>query len=153
MIYVANTLPADLLQIEDTGTLGGRHILESLPGERREALLKRYSRTLWEESQPIALYGAFPLFEGCYQAWALLSDAALDHPVVLTRSVLRALDWLASEEPVRRVQMHVRDGFEAGQAWARFLGFIPEGLNRRYGPDGADYWIYARTEWTRSRDS
>jgi hypothetical protein len=43
-----------------------------------------------------------------------------------------------------RVDMMVRDAFEAGHAFARRLGFSQCGLLRRYGEDGSDFAVYER---------
>jgi len=42
-----------------------------------------------------------------------------------------------------RIQSDVKAGFDQGIRFAEALGFEKEGLKKRYGVEGADYWGYA----------
>jgi hypothetical protein len=61
--------------------------------------------------------------------------------IPLTRRIRKAMD---DAEGVRRFQMSVRADFGPGIRWAKLLGFEPEGVLSKYGPDGADHILYAK---------
>jgi RimJ/RimL family protein N-acetyltransferase len=47
------------------------------------------------------------------------------------------------EHGIWRIQATVRTDFPAGIKYAEGLGFVREGLMRKYGPDGSDRYLYA----------
>ncbi len=102
--------------------------------------------TAVDGEHPVGCAGVVELWPGVGQAWAVLSEQALDHPVVLTRAAMRELPRICRDCGLGRVQASVADGHGAGARWLAFLGFEVEGLLLNYGPGGAgDYWMYGRT--------
>jgi len=102
--------------------------------------------TAIDGAEVLGCAGVVPLWPGVGQAWAIFSDQLLSRPVTLTRSTERALDRIAAERDLHRIQATVRDGHACGARWLSFLGFELEGLLVNYGPGGAgDYWMYGRT--------
>lgn len=84
--------------------------------------------------------GVAPVWRGRGLAW-------LTHDGAEWRHWLAAARWARSWFPIlpfRRIEATVRYEFVAGRRWAECLGFQREGLMRRFGEDGADYWLYAR---------
>lgn len=92
----------------------------------------------------IGCAGIRPLWRGVGEAWAYLSPAALARPIALTRAAKRGLEAALSDGGMWRVQCVVRRGHVAAHEWAAFLGFEVEGLMTAYGPDGEDFFMYAR---------
>lgn len=90
----------------------------------------------------LALAGVTSLWEGRGMAWCLLSDHAHTRMLALTRGVGRYLDGLK----YRRLEMYVDAQFEAGQRWARMLGFKNEtpGGMKSFLPNGNGAYLYAR---------
>jgi hypothetical protein len=98
-----------------------------------------------EAGRIVGCAGIVPLWPGVGQAWAVLSDAALSHPVILTRAVQRELAHIETKLALRRVQATVAEDHVEGRRWLAWLGFEVEGLMRNYGPGGnGDYWLYGR---------
>lgn len=90
--------------------------------------------------------GIVELWPGVGQAWAVLSERALEEPVTLTRAVMRELARIRREHGLCRVQATVADGHGAGARWLAFMGFEVEGLLVNYGPGGhGDHWMYGMT--------
>jgi hypothetical protein len=58
--------------------------------------------------------------------------------------VHRAVKRFVDAVQVRRIEATVLAGFKPGCRWMDLLGFEREGLMRCYGPDGADYYRYAK---------
>mgnify|MGYP001059107411 CR=1 FL=1 len=69
---------------------------------------------------PVACAG-FVEHAGATWAWAALSAAAGPYMVRLTAAIRRALNL----HPAAEIHMTVEEGFEAGERWARLLGFNP----------------------------
>lgn len=89
--------------------------------------------------------GIVPLWPGVGQAWAVLSDTALAHPVTLTRAVEREMRRIESDHGLHRIQATVAETHVSGRRWLAWLGFELEGLMRNYGHGGAgDFWMYGR---------
>lgn len=72
--------------------------------------------------------------------WSFVSDEAGRHFVRLDRCVRRML----SIPRLRRIDATTEVGFAQGCRWLEMLGFENEGVMRKYGPDGADHYRYAR---------
>ena len=107
--------------------------------------------TWMEGERVIAIGGVAEMWRGSGEAWALLSAAALAKPVAL-RKVAEA--YLAgAQQNFWRIQATVRADFREGNRWVQSLGFsheTPTGPMKGYGPDGADYELYAmegKMEW------
>ena len=96
--------------------------------------------TFWVDGFPEGVVGLQEVAPGVAQGWAVLSERALEHPVRLTREILRQLDRL----PHRRIQILVYETHGKALRWARVLGFEVEGLLRRLGPEGQSYWVMGR---------
>lgn len=93
--------------------------------------------------------GILPLRPTVGELWLALSDRfRLGRPDRAWVSLARIVeDGLSSalRGPFHRLQVALEKEFRPGRAFARHLGFVEEGLMRKYGPTGADYIRYART--------
>ena len=45
---------------------------------------------------------------------------------------------------LHRIEVYIQTDYKTGHRWARALGFQPEGVLRKFGPDGKDHTIYGR---------
>ena len=134
----------DLLQIElqpiqerEVRQLGLR------PGSVGE--LRVYeARTIEREGRPIACYGVTPTLPGSGEAWALLSNEALELRGHLTEDVLYWLDRTQRENKLRRVSAYAYEDHAVAHRWLVSLGFEPEGRMRSFGPGGETCWLYGR---------
>jgi hypothetical protein len=98
--------------------------------------------TALHEGLVMGCAGVAPLHPGNASAWAVLGQCG---PRFFVRIHKAALRYFAGQD-YRRIQTAVRTDFEAGHRWARALGFENEGTMRKYGPEGADYDLYARVD-------
>lgn len=93
--------------------------------------------------------GILRLQRGVGEAWLTLSAA---FPAARPNRRWAELTQLLNEEltrqmpdPFHRLQTAIPNGFAPGHRFAGRLGFEPEGIMRRYGPDGSDFQRFART--------
>jgi hypothetical protein len=114
--------------------------------EVREKLW-RFARS-WtdDDSRVLAIIGVAVPWKGVGQAWALISQEALKHPVALTLGARRWIAWVIDQECLWRVQADVERDHAAGRRWLEFMGFEYEGTLRAYGPSAADHELWARLE-------
>lgn len=92
----------------------------------------------------VAAGGVRVIWRGRAEAWALIGAVPRGAWPALHRLVVRALDRLAADLGLRRIEASCAWGWPPGHRWLRLLGFTEEGLARAYGPDGRDFWRYAR---------
>ena len=91
----------------------------------------------------IACGGVFPVWEGRGIVWFFL-DGRTDRNglLFLHRIGLRLMDdW---NQQFRRLETTVLESFPQGHRWAQMLGFMSEGVMKRYDIFGQDHRLYAR---------
>tara|TARA_B100000749_G_C18302663_1_gene413279 strand:- start:368 stop:811 length:444 start_codon:yes stop_codon:yes gene_type:complete len=88
--------------------------------------------------------GCFPVWSGRATAWFIL-DQNFDRFDLLWM-VKRVRSFLENSMPdtVRRIDATAREDFPPASRMLEMLGFESEGLMKKYGPDGASHYIYAR---------
>lgn len=77
--------------------------------------------------------------------WAILGPyVGASQLLAITRNARARMEEIQREDRYRRIEAHVVTGFEAGHRWATRLGFVFEGVMRRFDPEGRDHVLYAR---------
>lgn len=93
------------------------------------------------DGEVVALAGILPQWRGVGLAWSWLGRGWRGHAREITERVALGLD----ESEFVRIEAAVRVDYARGHRWLQRLGFVMETpLARKWGPDGADYSIYAR---------
>ena len=103
-----------------------------------------YMETVMLEDEPVAVLGMVLLWKVVAEVWTVISEAAKKAPISFHKCVLASLIYHERLLGVSRTQMAVRKEFEEGRKWAESLGFDLEGIMVKYGPDGKDFYRYAR---------
>lgn len=75
---------------------------------------------------------------------AILTKEIYQHPLTLVRFLNKEAQAYF-KRGFHRIQIDVRVGYEAGHKFAKAIGFIPEGVMKKYGPNEEDHILYART--------
>jgi RimJ/RimL family protein N-acetyltransferase len=91
----------------------------------------------------VACCGVQPIFPHSGEAWVVFSEPGRSY-VAAPGACRRVLEDIVSTYRFSRVQASVRADNERDIRFVEWLGFSREGLLRRYGPEGADYLMYAR---------
>lgn len=97
--------------------------------------------TLLYRCQPIACGGLITHWPGRAIGWLIIAPLPR---MALWGKITRIVRQTLAGAPYHRIEATVRSDFAAGHRWIREFGFEPEGLMRKYGPDKADHWLYAR---------
>lgn len=110
----------------------------------RAALALPYTFTILNQGVPVAIIGGEYLWNGVARVWAVVSDGARKNPLAFHRAVLRFMKFFRKGLSLHRVQMTVKCDFIEGIRWAESLGFKNEVRLAKYGPDGSDYFLFAK---------
>jgi len=124
-----------------------RRIFECLPDWdlRLEALhQQKCAWTLFYEKEPALVMGLEYKFPAVYEAWLIPGEKCYEHGALLSRGARRFFDRIQTRLNLRRIQIVVNVHHETAIRWAEFLKFTREGRMTKYGPEGDDYYMYAR---------
>jgi len=99
---------------------------------------------IWDE-EVIFCGGVSILFPHTGECWILCSQDIKRYTREIYHYVRIALDKIAEDNRLYRLQAHVRPDWENAINFVENLGFELEGLCRKY-INGQDYYIYGRVE-------
>jgi len=92
----------------------------------------------------IASAGIKPLWPRVGEAWIVASDNMPKKKLSVIKLIKENFDRMIQDNNFVRVQASVRSDWLEAKRFAEFLGFEHEGIMRKYGPDGQDYFRMAR---------
>lgn len=119
---------------------GEQHKFDNLPLSYESAL------TLISGEDIVAIVGGSIVLPGVLYAWAFVSSKVKKHRFSFHRAIKKIVSFYMKDLELRRMQFCVRTDFVVGYKWAISLGFSPEGVMKKYLPDGADAWLFARVQ-------
>ena len=96
-----------------------------------------------DNNRVVGCSGVYELWKEVGEGWLLASNLIRKHPLTTIKTMKQNLNMLMKQ--YKRIQIVVQNKFPEGMKFALMLGFKPEGLMARYGPDGRDYMRMART--------
>jgi len=105
------------------------------------------TRTLRDENfNIVGIVGLAMHRPGVSSAWSIMDQRMPQHGVGVTRCVRKLINETQKQHELKRMDMLCRYT-DCGkyERWAKTLGFEYEGTLRKYGPDGEDYVLLART--------
>lgn len=85
------------------------------------------------------------LYPGVAHVGMVLTTNIQNHPVSIVKFFRKLMEVKMPQHKCHRLQMEVMKGYTTGQRWATALGFIQEGIMRKFGPNQEDFILYART--------
>lgn len=105
-----------------------------------------WDRGFGKQFEILAVLSGCMIMRGNFEVSALVSDDAKKCPIQFARHVSRRLDHYDEQLGLRRIQCTVRTGFPFLVKFIELFGFEREGLMRKFGPEGDDYYLYARVK-------
>jgi len=103
-----------------------------------------FSYTLVKEFRPIAVIGMALKWPGVGEVWTVTSEQVINYPKFLHEKTSNLMNTYAKELKLWRLQATVKKNFEHGMNWMKALKFKEEAVLRQYGPERADYILFAR---------
>jgi RimJ/RimL family protein N-acetyltransferase len=92
----------------------------------------------------LAIVGVIQTRQGFGEVWSVTSDEIRSTPIAFHKLALALLRHFEQRLSLTRVQVTVREDYVTGQKWAESLGFVREGVMRKYDLDGSNHVLYAR---------
>ena len=86
------------------------------------------------------------MWPGVGEAWLGATGLARHYPLFMARDLKGRMDECARQMGLHRVQCTVLASKPNSLRWARMLGFEPEGLMRKFGPQKEDFYRFAKVE-------
>ena len=108
----------------------------------KESCLSAYTAML--ESKVFMIGGVYGLWKGVGEAWFVMSSMAYEKPFAVAKHSSLLLDHVQEENDLKRIQASVHTNDKQAVRYVEWLGFENEGLMKKYGPDGSDYYRFAR---------
>ena len=105
---------------------------------------QRCGWTIFYRREPALIMGIEYKYPTNYEAWLVPGSIATQHGALLSRGARRFFNKIGNRLNLRRMQIVVNVHHETAIRWAEFLKFKREGLMSQYGPEGDDYYMYAR---------
>lgn len=102
--------------------------------------------TVFANGEPIAVLGIAHIVEGVAHVWALTSVKVEDHKKTFHRDVMEMNNAVMDSFGLHRLQTYVRSDYERSINWLERLGFIKEGLLRKFTHDKVDTWVMTRVK-------
>ncbi len=139
-------LAEDMLSIIDDGTKEnglkyyGSGTLEELAKQTEDDGL---SITGIVNDKIVGCGGIRKLWDGVGEVWLMLSPVTSLYPIRTYECIRDGFEQLIEENDFVRLQAWGRVGFAKAHTLFRHLGFKPEGIARKYTPDGVDCILYA----------
>ena len=96
--------------------------------------------TYVDNGKPIFACGIVQLWDGVAEAWVLAGVNVYDIKFLAARTIKKLQDQTCKKYKVKRLQTSVKADFKRGLRFATRCGFEIEGLKKKYGPDGSDYY-------------
>lgn len=90
--------------------------------------------------------GVVMVLQGNWECWCYTTELFPKYSFAVHRSVKRFLDAFAKRSDWRRFQCVVDSTYPVAVRWVEALGLEREGTLRKYGPQGQDYYQYARIQ-------
>lgn len=120
------------------------HELPDLESRMEDVARSGTAWTIFYNRQPALCCGVELKWRGVAEAWLVPGRVSIEHGTLLSRGARRFFDNIGAELGLRRMQIVVCVDREKAIQWAKFLKFKEEGLMKGYGPEGKDYYMYAR---------
>jgi len=112
------------------------------PEQAGRNLLKGPGFTGLMDGEIIASGGVVILWKGVGEAWVVSSPLVEKYPLIFAKTIARKLREIIRESGLVRVQTMVDAEHIVSQRWIERMGFVQEGLMRKY-LQGRDFWRYA----------
>jgi hypothetical protein len=134
---------------EQIVSLGMNDKLMEIDASYSENRICNYSQignayTMFINNKPVFACGIVVLWDGVAEAWLLANKNIFEMKFLAARTILEIQNDLCKKNKINRLQTSVKKKFKLGLRFATWCGFEIEGLKRKYGPDGSDFYQLSR---------
>lgn len=123
-----------------------RRVFLSVPSSTRELIAYErggYSWTGVVGTDIIAAGGISPIWEGVACAWLLSTPLVDKYQLFLHKTVKNAIKLVTEAKNLHRIETTILTDHVVSQRWAERLGFVREGIMRKFDSRKNNYFRYA----------
>lgn len=95
--------------------------------------------------KPAAVFGVVDVWDGVGEMWLNCEERLRKYGKTMTRAAQIYADYMVISKNLHRLQITVRCVDLRAVRWGLALGFENEGLMKKYGADGSDYFMMSRS--------
>jgi len=92
----------------------------------------------------VAAFGIKPIWNGLAEMWMIPGTDIGRHTISIVRGAKVLTNSAIKDYDLKRLQIGVRTENDTAFRFAKSLGFGVESVMKRFGPEGADYYMMAR---------
>ena len=96
--------------------------------------------TMFMNDKPVFAIGIVILWDGVAEGWVMASQNIFEMKFLAAKTMKELTDDMCKKNKIKRLQTSVKADFKLGIRFATWLGLEVEGLKKKYGPDGSDYY-------------
>ena len=96
--------------------------------------------TMFMNDKPVFAIGIVILWDGVAEGWVMASQNIFEMKFLAAKTMKELTDDMCKKNKIKRLQTSVKVDFKLGVRFATWLGLEVEGLKKKYGPDGSDYY-------------
>ena len=126
--------------------MAGENLASSFYTHMAQMRVEGMSWSAEVDGRIVASAGLVPLWKGVAEAWMISSGDVGRHRIKVARQIRTMFDEVMWHRGIYRAQANIHHKFEKALRLAEWLGFENEGLMRRFGVEGDDYFRYARVK-------
>ena len=101
-------------------------------------------KTIKSDLGIIAVVGGTLNWPGVMEIWSVTGNEVYKHPLSYFKTCIRLLSDYQKTFGIHRFQASCLYGKEDLEKWFSKLGFLKEATMRKYGPNGEDFYLFAR---------
>ena len=94
-----------------------------------------------ERGKTLGIFGSTPIWKGLDEGWFLVDEAVRRYGIAMTKVAKKWIALKFQKDSLNRLQITVRCDDIRAEKWAKCLGFQTDGVMRRFGPDGSDFFL------------
>ena len=125
------------LQGHDESELRNRIMLQAEGGQ---------AITVIQRKKTLGIFGSSPIWTGLEEGWFLVDEVVRRYGIAMTKVAKKWIDLKFQKDSLNRLQITVRCDDVRAYKWAKCLGFSDDGVMRRFGPDGSDFFLMSITK-------
>jgi RimJ/RimL family protein N-acetyltransferase len=94
-----------------------------------------------QNGKTLGIFGSAKIWNGLEEAWFLVDEVVRRYGISMTKVAKVFISEKFAEDSLNRMQITVRCDDVRAYKWAKCLGFSDDGVMRRFGPDGSDFFM------------
>ena len=100
--------------------------------------------TVQANEEILAIAGLAMISARVGEAWSITGEPVQRHKIVFAQASIVLFNYWINKHNLQRVQAVVQEDYAKSIKWLEWLGFEQEGLMKKFGVSGENFYRYAR---------